>query len=163
VGAVPIADWCERLLYCNYEEDLINPDVTKRWMELDSGNTLFHFLRDPISFKQYTGRDTERIGIEDGGGARFLSTLSASDDLIPVDVDRSAAALVAGGCTTLCFPRLVTLQIGYHQVTRDRKRIIFATLILDTFDKDATKDDYKFKLCKCIMPFDGPALIPRDL
>jgi len=55
VGAKPIADYCTRTIYCTYEEDLINPDVVSRWMELDTGQVAFHMLRDPISFMQYTG------------------------------------------------------------------------------------------------------------
>lgn len=55
VGAQSIADWCERTVYCDYEEDLTTLDVTPRWMELDTGSVPFTILRDPVSFSQYSG------------------------------------------------------------------------------------------------------------
>ena len=55
VGANAVSDYCVRTIYCAYEEDLPNPDVVARWMELDTGQTAFHVLREPVSFIDYTG------------------------------------------------------------------------------------------------------------
>lgn len=56
VGIQPVADSCYRTIYCQYEEDLPNRDAAPRWMELESGTTAFHFMRDPVSFLDYAGR-----------------------------------------------------------------------------------------------------------
>lgn len=88
--------------------------------------------------------------MQDGGGAAYLDYVESTvgiDAFINVQVDRTAAASVPGGCTTACFPRTLTLEIGYHQRTERLKRIIFVKLIYDDFDKDPTVTSYKLKLC----------------
>lgn len=60
VGASSVADWCERIVQCSYEEELATPDVTPRWMELDTGGVPFSILRDPVSFNQYSGECVEQ-------------------------------------------------------------------------------------------------------
>lgn len=64
VGAESIADWCERTVYCDYEEDLTTLDVTPRWMELDTGSVPFTILRDPVSFSQFSGGGQVTAGHE---------------------------------------------------------------------------------------------------
>jgi len=95
-----------------------------------------------------SGRDVERVSPGDGGGAKFLNSIqaSATDQLIPVIVDRRAAASVPGGCLQLCYPRTVTLDIGYQQRNKQLKRIVYVNLIFDDFDTNYTVTDYKLKL-----------------
>jgi hypothetical protein len=92
------------------------------------------------------------VGAYDGGGQRWVDAVTAAgntEDFIPVEVDRSAAESVVGGCTSLCYPRSVTLEVGYHQMTSRFKRIVYVNLVLADFDKNATASDYKLNLCEC--------------
>lgn len=97
----------------------------------------------------FAGRSSGRISADDGGGGAYLNYIQEKvgiDAFIDVNVDRTAAASVPGGCTILCFPRVVTLEIGYHQRTERLKRIIFVNMIFSEFDKDPTVTSYKLKL-----------------
>lgn len=141
----PIADICERRLHCTYEEDLSQAEVTPRWFEADSGTVLFSIVRDPIDFYQYTGRDETVAGILDGGGQKYLDSLTNLQEFVNVKVDRSSALNVDAdeGCTIGCFPRRVTLDISYYQVDADVKRIVEASVYYDRFDKDESSDEYE--------------------
>ena len=108
---------------------------------------VIRFLDADDTTASYSGRNEERIGVADGGGARLLDGLGP-DVMIPVIVDRTAAAAVPGGCQQLCFPRSVTLDIGYHQRTKQLKRIVYFNLVLEDFDTNSTKTDYELKLSK---------------
>ena len=100
----PVADWCERNLHCNFEEDLPRPDVTPRWFKAESGTALFSIIRDPIDYYQYTGRESSTVGRNDGGGQKFINSINTLQTFIPAKVDRSPSLKVEGGCTTACFP-----------------------------------------------------------
>ena len=140
----PVADWCERKIYCNYEEDLPKPDVTPRWFEAETGTALFSIIRDPINYYQYTGRHSSTIGADDGGGQRFIDSIDTLQTFVPAKVDRSPALTVAGGCDVgACFPRKVTIDISYHQVDVHSKRIVQVNVLYDKFDKDASNDRYE--------------------
>jgi len=142
----PIADWCERKLHCQYEENLPEPDVLPRWFEADTGVTLFSIIREPIDYFQYTGRDAGTISTSDGGGQRFIKSVNEGQRFIPVKIDRSPAFNVEGGCTTACFPRTVTLDISYMQVDVHTKRIVQVKLLYDRFDKDSNDDRYELQV-----------------
>lgn len=142
----PIADWCERKLHCQYEENLPEPDVLPRWFEADTGVTLFSIIREPIDYYEYTGRDAGIISNNDGGGQRFIKSVNEGQRFIPVKVDRSPAFNVEGGCTTACFPRKVTLDISYQQVDVHTKRIVQVKLLYDRFDKDSSNDRYELQV-----------------
>ncbi|EED88737.1 predicted protein [Thalassiosira pseudonana CCMP1335] len=142
----PVSDWCERKLYCNFEENLSEPDVTPRWFEADSGATLFSIIRDPIDYYDYTGRRASMVGSHDGGGQRFINSIDTLQTFIPAKVDRSPALNVEGGCTTACFPRRVTLDISYQQVDVHSKRIVQVKVLYDRFDKDASNDGYELQI-----------------
>lgn len=95
--------------------------------------------------KDFTGRAATRVGYEDAGtGAKITSLKSeeGSDVFVPISVDRKAANTYSGGCTDLCYPRTITLTIGYYQLNTNTKRIIDAKLKFDDFDKDASEVDY---------------------
>ena len=135
----PIADWCERKLYCEYEESLKESDITPRWFEAESGTTLFSLLRDPVNYYQYTGRDKTTTGINDGGGSKFMNSIKLSDVFIPVKIKRLGRD---ENCDRLCFPRKVTLDISFYQVNRTNKRIVDALIIYDKFDRDTNNGKY---------------------
>lgn len=100
---------------------------------------LLHFLKD------FTGRATTRVGYTDAGSGAKISQLASeegSDVFIPISIDRKAADTYSGGCTDLCYPRSMTLTIGYYQLDTNTKRIIDATLAFHDFDKDSTLTDY---------------------
>jgi hypothetical protein len=141
----PIADWCERKLYCSYEETLSSTDVIPRWFEAESGTTLFSIIRDPIDYYQYTGRDAAGAGPNDGGGQRFLKTVKTLETFIPAKVSRSPAFNVEGECAAGCFPRRITVDISYYQLDVHSKRIVQADLRYDKFDKDTTNDEYELQ------------------
>ena len=141
----PVADWCERKLHCSFEESLSSTDVTPRWFEADSGSILFSILRDPIDYYQYTGRNAATVGANDGGGQRFLDTITTFETFIPAKVSRSPAFNVEGDCAALCFPRRVTVDISYYQVDVHSKRIVQVNVVYDKFDKDTTNDEYELQ------------------
>jgi len=72
--------------------------------------------------------------------------LSLADEGIDVFrhvyTDRSAAAEVRGQCTLLCFPRIVTLEVTYYQITKEVKRILKPTMIFAEFDRDTSNAQY---------------------
>ncbi|DBA03616.1 TPA: hypothetical protein N0F65_006795 [Lagenidium giganteum] len=129
----PTADWCMFDTKCNYEEDLPNADVNPRWFEQQQDTILFHILREPATLANYVR-----------GGAYYDEIMVdvGSDYFIPVTVDNSDASNVVGGCSTLCFPRQVTLDVAYYQISDNLKRIIKTTLILSNYDLDATNTNY---------------------
>eukprot|EP00957_Ditylum_brightwellii_P093272 7102918-Ditylum_brightwellii.AAC.1 len=67
-----MADWCERLIKCNYEENLEQTDIIPRWFEAGSGTKLFSIIRDPIDYYEYTGRRQTISGAKDGGGRKYI-------------------------------------------------------------------------------------------
>jgi hypothetical protein len=155
----PIADWCQRELHCHYEESLDKLESTPRWFEASTGTSLFSFIRDPVDYEQYTGRSNTRIGKDDGGGIRWLSTVVSPDVFIPVEVDREAGLNIEGGCGQRCFPRRVSLEIGYYQVSSHEKRLIEASVTFDDFDKNVNRTDYKLDVV--YRPLDYQELIVK--
>ncbi|RHZ20333.1 hypothetical protein DYB31_000784, partial [Aphanomyces astaci] len=133
----PVADYCYRQLQCNYEEDLASVDVNPRWYEAKDLTHLFDMLNEPVMYAQYLQ-----------GGDLYNTLLAAanSDIFVPVLVDRTAAERIEGGCLLQCYPRSVTLQLMYYQVTSELKRLVSATLVFDEFDNDASVSDYTFKV-----------------
>lgn len=138
----PVADWCERMIHCTYEENLKQPDRLPRWFEAETGVNLFSFIRDPIDYHQYSGRQSGHPEPDDGGGTQYLKTISSPDTFIPVVINRDAASYVEGGCEDLCFPRRMRLEVLYHQLSSSRKRIVESSLTMEDFDKNGTRDDY---------------------
>lgn len=132
VAQEPIADICMMDVQCNFEEDLPNADVNPRWFEQTTGTALYHILREPATLVDYLR-----------GGAYYddLDSSQGSDYFIPVTVDSSASAAVQG-CSTLCYPRSVTLDIAYYQTDRNLKRIIVAQLIYANYDLNSTDTSY---------------------
>ena len=63
-GVVPAQDWCERRVTCSYEE-VTTGGYLPLWFNQPDGAMLFQFLKQPISYHQYTGRKRERIGVND--------------------------------------------------------------------------------------------------
>ncbi|RHY92009.1 hypothetical protein DYB35_001665 [Aphanomyces astaci] len=133
----PVADYCYRQLQCNYEEDLASVDVNPRWYEAKDLTHLFDMLNEPVMYAQYLQ-----------GGDLYNTLLAAanSDIFVPVLVDRTAAERIEGGCLLQCYPRSVTLQLMYYQVTSELKRLVSATLVFDEFDNDASVSDYTLKV-----------------
>lgn len=99
--------------------------------------------------QDFTGRSTTRVGYDDEGTGAKISSLDqeeGSDVFIPISVDRKAANTYTGGCTTLCYPRTMTLTIAYYQLDTNTKRIIDARLKFDDFDKDPSFSDYSLNV-----------------
>jgi hypothetical protein len=146
----PVADWCERKLQCTFEEDLPKPAATPRWFDVESGTVLFSIIRDPIDYYQYTGKDSTIAGIDDGGGQRFKNEAIEKlpvQTFVPAIVDRSSSLYIEGGCSAgSCFPRSVTLDVSYQQLTEYSKRIVQVQVRYDDFDKDTLNDEYKLEV-----------------
>ena len=145
----PVSDWCERQIFCSFEEDLSKQDITPRWFETDSGTTLFSVLRDPVSYFDYTGRKSSIPSINDGGGAKFISKTKTFEKFIPVKVIKNLKKMQHGEqdeCSRLCYPRKISLDISYYQMNHTQKRIVEIKLIYDDFDKNATKTDYRLNV-----------------
>ncbi|RLN47833.1 hypothetical protein BBJ28_00001738 [Nothophytophthora sp. Chile5] len=137
VGKEPTADICMMDVQCNYEEQLATADVTPRWFEQSAGTVLYYLLREPATLADYLR-----------GGQYYDELLDSagSDYFIPVTVDNSAAQELEGDCSTLCFPRSVTLDVAYYQLDKHVKRIIMATLVYSDYDRDATNAAYTFSV-----------------
>jgi len=144
----PIADWCELNFTCNYEEDLSLVLIALRWFEHATGKTLFQLIDQPLSYANFTGRDSNRAGYYDAGSGEIIDTVTetTTDTLINVKVDRSAANYLDYDCSSQCMPRSVQLVVGYYQKDTREKQLVFGTLKLSDFDKDTTKTDYLFSL-----------------
>lgn len=140
----PTADWCERKIFCNYEEELQQQDITPPWFQAKTGTKLFSILRDPVNYFQYTGRSGHSTEMNDGGGDRFTKSIDlSSDHFLPVKIRRNSDS---EDCNILCFPRKLTLDISYHQVNETSKRLVEIELIYENFDKDATNSNYELDL-----------------
>ena len=143
---VPLADWCERRVTCAYEE-VTTGGYLPLWFNQPDGAMLFQFLKQPISYHQYTGRKRERIGVNDrmrwedmGGGTVFLVRAQDMDNIINVEV----ASEFPGGLGYTSFPSSFVLEIGYKQVTMPRwkyKEIIFAVLHVQEMQTERRNDD----------------------
>ena len=143
---VPLADWCERRVTCAYEE-VTTGGYLPLWFNQPDGAMLFQFLKQPISYHQYTGRKRERIGVNDrmrwedmGGGTVFLVRAQDMDNIINVEV----ASEFPGGLGYTYFPSSFVLEIGYKQVTMPRwkyKEIIFAVLHVQEMQSERRNDD----------------------
>jgi hypothetical protein len=144
----PVADWCERNLTCNYEEQLSATGGTSRWFEQPTSTTLFEILRFPVNYQQYTGRVyTDAPSQNDGGGATIIESFltRSADNFIPVIYDRSASDSISN-CSLNCFARKYTLEVTYYQVDKSVKRIIYATLIGSDYDFDTTNTQYELSV-----------------
>ena len=142
----PVADWCEHKLFCQYEENLAQPEVSPRWFETSTGQSLFSIIRDPIDYYDYTGKTKTTASASDEGGQKFVRSAKSSDIFVPVKIDRTAADNVEGGCTDLCFPRHMSLEISYYQIDQYTKRIVDAALVYETFDKDPSNQNYEVEV-----------------
>jgi hypothetical protein len=85
---------------------------------------LFSFIRYPINYPQYTGReDGVFVGPLDAGGTAVIDIYAAlsDDNFIAVAVDNSL-----NDCGPYCIPRLITFEIFYYQIDVYQKKIISA-------------------------------------
>jgi hypothetical protein len=137
----PIADWCEQAFECAFEEELEKVQHIPRWFEASDGTTLFSIVRDPISYFDYTGRTEFRASPDDGGGAKFVESVDLDDVFIPVKVKS-----IKNKCNVSCIPRLVTLEIAYHQIDKASKRIVNIDLVLRDFDSDSMNSQYNLDI-----------------
>ena len=133
----PIADVCSRTLQCRFEENLQAADIRERWFEVPGDTALFEILRSPVSLEDF---------YKNGDLLDSLLLSQGIDVFVPVSVDRSAAEELKGDCTTLCFPRSMTLDIPYYQVNYNEKRILAATLVLEDFDRDSSNSAYELSV-----------------
>ncbi|CAM9709959.1 unnamed protein product [Ectocarpus sp. 12 AP-2014] len=53
VGNKPIADWCTYSIECQYEEELESVDITPRWFEAATGDSIFYLIRESITWQVY--------------------------------------------------------------------------------------------------------------
>lgn len=143
LGGFVVADWCERDVQCNYEEDLPTTDSTPRWFEASTSASLYQIIREPFDYYQYTGRTSTYISQNDVGGGAAVSAVMAEspDNFIDVSVDHSIGDLIPG-CTTLCFARQYTLLILYYQYSNYNKRLVSITLAGDQYDRNSTDTSY---------------------
>ena len=138
IFGTPVADTCYRSLQCKYEEDIATVEAQPRWFEVDTGENLFDIIRRPISLSEFFDNGNTIDQIRDEVGI---------DAFIPVTADRSAArSELRSHCGRQCFPRDVTFEMEYYQMTLFRKRLIRANVIFKEFDRDSEIRDYKFNL-----------------
>jgi len=161
----PIADWCERSIMCDYEEDLKQQDIAPRWMEASTGDALFYFLRMPLRYQDYVGRKfvelnpmTKRSSVSrthpmDIGGGRVVQNLEdkfGDDYFIPLSVNRDAAAdsddIECATTATGCFPHAMDLYVYYYQMSPNVKRLVKAEIEYDDFDLDVSRFEYSVDL-----------------
>lgn len=126
----PIADSCllvdksnsERgiSLDCIYEENLEGGAALTRWYEAPTGTTLFYITRSAIRKDDSINPHTES-NLLDWGRSNQISKLIASDDLIAVQVGKSAGLPSA-------IPQEVYFRMTYYQVSPGKKRIVAAEI-----------------------------------
>jgi hypothetical protein len=146
-----IADSCARSIKCFYEEQLTVLTPLPRWMEVDSGGSLFQLLQVPVSFRQFQSYyDTLTAYLTEPAGTAgiFEDIISIGPDaLLEVYVNRDAALVeMRGGCTVQCFPRMVQMDILYYQVSKTRKKILLIEFIYSEFDRDKSNGFYNFEI-----------------
>ena len=69
-----------------------------------------------------------------------VEKMGVGDSLIPFQADRTSYTLQSnadalGSCTTGCFPRSITIEITYWQITEAKKQVIQAFVTFEEFDK----------------------------
>ena len=156
--SAPIADWCDRSIQCNYEENLDGRDNTPRWYESASGTSLFSLIRTPINYFEYTGRSGTAVSEEDAGGGAVFNLLleETSDNFIPIVYDHSEGDVISA-CVYNCMARSYEFEIRYFQESGYDKRIISATLMGFDYDLDTTNTAYE--LLTSFKPLDFLQLI----
>ncbi|KAH8094066.1 hypothetical protein JL720_4055 [Aureococcus anophagefferens] len=168
---VPLADWCERTVECTYEERDTDTEDAPLWFNAPDGSTLFYFLKQPVDYLQYLGRETERLtersiaDLNNFGGSKIVFERGRnSDELIPVSVangDGECADVIGYGC----YPTRMILEIGYKQRVSDtwkEKNIIFAFLHFVEFNTagvDPTVELPEYTLLLSYHPLDYIDLI----
>mmetsp|Transcript_32385 Transcript_32385/g.111523 ORF Transcript_32385/g.111523 Transcript_32385/m.111523 type:complete len:1484 (+) Transcript_32385:3-4454(+) len=157
LAEVPVADWCERTVDCAYEEGYKEGASNPLWFHAEDGTELFNFLKRPISYLEYVGRDAERVsqgGMDHGGGKIVYERYKNRDELISVSVANGNGDCVAlGGCR----PTKMVLEIGYKQIvssTWKEKNIIYSTLHFVAFSGSdaASLEDKAYELTVVYMP-----------
>ena len=143
---VPVADWCERSLECAFEETDFD-DENPVWYQAPDGTTLFYFLKTPVSYLEYLGRRSERVGnnyegrVDDYGGGKIVyERAQDTDELIPVNLVNEE-----GECQEdeECHPTKMVLEIGFKQrvtETWKEKQIIFSNLYFTEFSGTGGSD-----------------------
>lgn len=117
--SVPTADSCEVTIECGIEEELRFSGGSKRWFELESGETMFYLTQLPGLQSDYASQIHEYFG-----------GLLGTDGLIPVEVESTWP-----GGEELYIPKTVDIEILYYQETAETKRIISVGITLDNFEK----------------------------
>ena len=165
------SDICSASFTCRYEENLLQPDVNPRWFEAD-GHTLFELSQHPLEvteFLQQSKMDRDATpddfpaeydrGSSDeayqsrlirAGGNHLLDDLIGTyngDILLGVNGDsEDGKGDLSFDCTRGCFPRSITFEVRYWQVTPLRKKIISAVIALEDYDKDPSNNEYEFSV-----------------
>ena len=114
LGSSAVSDKCEDIvLQCSYTEDIKNLDFDKKyWFTADQGSSLFGFLDDPITYKQYL------LSLEG-------KLEKSSESFIPVEV------------TTFNqpgkIPTSIILDINYYQIDSKRKKLVTSSVNFSGF------------------------------
>jgi MFS family permease len=170
------SDICVLNFNCRYEENLLQADVNPRWFEADGHElfTISQHPIEVTEFLQQANINREertefpfpaqwdRGNSHPTNAEAYQSRLIRSggnhlmDDIVGTygaDILLSVAGDSDDGkgdldydCTRLCFPRSVTFEVRYWQQTPFRKKLIAATVVLDSYDKDMSNDEYEFGL-----------------
>ena len=165
------SDICSASFTCRYEENLLQPDVNPRWFEAD-GHTLFELSQHPLEvteFLQQSKMDRDATPTEfpaeyDRGASdeAYKSRLIRQGDnhmlddlvgtyngdiLLGVNGDsEDGKGDLSFDCTRGCFPRSITFEVRYWQITPLRKKIISAVIALEDYDKDPSNNEYEFSV-----------------
>ena len=159
----PVADWCERTVQCNYEEDLTSSSgASSPWYLSGGGETLFEMMETPITFLQYTGRETTRPQPKDmaaiHGVVDDLLRVAGPDGFIGAEVDAEAMvdAEDSGACDgdNPCIPRDITLSVDYYErgyspakeLDEQGKKLVRITVIFDGYDSDVENTAYSLNV-----------------
>jgi hypothetical protein len=100
---------------------------------------------DPISYTRGTAEQGPSNHLSDDVLNNVHDMLRGGPDaIIPVGVDGDSRDELTMVCAKLCYPRAVSLEIEYWQLSNYEKTLLSITLVLDDWNKDFESLDYEF-------------------
>eukprot|EP00435_Cladocopium_sp_Y103_P014104 s1122_g3.t1 len=133
----PVADSCELITKCHFEEYIV-PDSygSTLWWELPEETVLFYITTQPISYEDF------KIGDP------FFAPMVGTELLTGVNLAMDDRSDPDGGpnAPSLRIPRRVIFEMAYFQESQDKKKLVSADMLLQSFDNDDTDTVYYLML-----------------
>jgi len=124
----PIADNCQIVLNCRFEESLREQDISAdaAWWGIEEDVDLFYITQNPVSSEDFLAGDD------------FFGAMQGSDSLISVGLENNGR--------NNRIPRKVLFEMKYYQKTPERKQMVTVLLEYSEFDDNTSDDGYQLML-----------------